>query len=93
MRRAGALGRGHHQIGKGDGAELAAGLARQRSAGLLEHGQPVVGGEQRRLAGMRADRDHQAVGKPRGLPDHVEMAVGDGVERPGKSAVRGIAAV
>ncbi len=30
---------------------------------------------------MDPDGDHQAIGKPNGMPDHVEMAVGHWVER------------
>ena len=60
--------------------QVALGLARQRPAGLLEHRQPLFGREQRRLAGMHPDRDHQPVGEPDGMTDNVEMAVGDRVE-------------
>jgi hypothetical protein len=30
---------------------------------------------------MDPDGDHQAIGKPNGMPDHVEMAVGHWVKR------------
>src|SRR4029077_11444137 len=54
-----------------------------RTAGLGEHREAVLEREQRRLAGVHADRQYQTVGKPYRLPDHVEMAIGNGVERPG----------
>ena len=65
--RALALGGRHHQIGKRDAAKLAPGLARNRRAGLVQHRQPLVGAEQRRLARVRADRQHQPFRKPRRL--------------------------
>ena len=45
-----------------------------------QHGEPLVGGKQRRLAGIDADRQHQPVGQPHGVAHHVEMAVGDRIE-------------
>ena len=51
-------------------------------ANFLEHRQPVLGRKQRRFAGIDPNRQHQFVGKPDGVANHVEMAVGDRVERP-----------
>jgi hypothetical protein len=65
--------------------------ASQRSPAGLQHGEPL-GGKQRRLAGMHADRQHQPVGQPDGLAHHVDMAVGDRVERPGIKTIRGMPA-
>ena len=84
MRGSGAPRRRHDEIGKGRAGDFAARRARDRRADLLEHGEPLVGRKQRRLAGMNADREHQPVGKPHGFADDVEMAVGDGIERSGK---------
>ena len=58
-------------------------LLRDRRAGFLEHRQPLLDGEHRRLAGMHADREHEPVGEACGLADDVEVAVGDRIERPG----------
>ena len=55
---------------------------RHRPAGLLQHRQALVGGKQRRLAGMNADREHEPVSQPHGVAHHVEMAIGDRVKRP-----------
>ena len=60
------------------------------SARFLHHGAPLLGAEQRRLAGVSADRGDQAVGQPGRLPHHIQVAVGDGIERSAKSAVRGM---
>ena len=81
--RPGLLGGIHHQPGKGHAGEPALGLARQRPAGLLQHGQPFFGRKQRRLTGMQADRDHKFVSQPCSVAHHVEVAVGHGVKRPG----------
>ena len=51
---------------------------------LVQHGEPLVDAEHRRLAGVGADRHHEPVGEPCGLPHQVEMAVCNGVERPGE---------
>ena len=42
--------------------------------------------EQRALAGVDRHADHQLVEQPRGAGDHVEMAVGDRIERAGIQA-------
>ncbi len=47
------------------------------------HLEPLLGRKQRLFAGMDADRDNQPVAEADGMPDHVEMAVGDGVEGAG----------
>ncbi len=81
--RAFALRRRHHQIVEGEIADLAAGLARHRLAALGQHVEPLLRRENRGLAGMDADGQHQAVANFGRLPDDIEMTVGDGVERPG----------
>ena len=48
-----------------------------------QHRHPLVGGEQRVLADVRADGDHHAVVQLGGPSDHVEMTDGDGVEGSG----------
>src|SRR5262249_10446986 len=83
-RRALALGRGHDQIAKGDAGEITTAGARKRAAGLLDHGAALLGREQGCLAGMGADREYEPVREPDSLAHEVEMAVGDGIERPGK---------
>ena len=60
--------------------ERGAGLGRHRPADVVEHFQALLGREQRLLAGVDADRDNQPVAQGNGMPDHVQMAVGDGVE-------------
>ena len=44
---------------------------------------PLLQREQRPLAGVDRDADHQLVQQPRGAGDDVEMAVGDRIERAG----------
>jgi hypothetical protein len=46
----------------------------------VEHLQALLSRKQRLLAGVDADRDNQPVAEGNGMPDHVQMAVGDGVE-------------
>ena len=58
--------------------------ARERAAGLLDHGAALLGVEQGCLAGMGADREHEPVREPDSLAHEVEMAVGDGIERSRK---------
>ncbi len=55
----------------------------ERRAGFLQHRHALFRGEQRLARGVHADGDHQLVGKPAGTLDHVEMAVGDGIEGAG----------
>src|SRR5262249_19207060 len=76
--------RSHDQIAKGDTGKIATAGARERAAGLLDHGAALLDVEQGCLAGMGADREHEPLGEPGGLAHEVEMAVGDGIERPGK---------
>ncbi len=59
-------------------------LRADRRGNLLQHGEAFLRRKQRRLAGMNADREHQPVGEPDGTFHDVEMAIGDGVERPGE---------
>src|SRR5262249_12279061 len=66
---------------KRDAGQFGAGLLGDRPADLLEHRKALFGRKQRRFARMDADRQHQTVAQPGGLPHHVQMAVGDGVER------------
>ena len=47
---------------------------------------PFLQREQRALAGIDGHADHQLVEQARGAGDHVEMAVGDGIERAGIQA-------
>src|SRR5262249_52626483 len=79
-----AWGGGQDEIAKGDAGEIAAAGARERAAGLLDHGAALLDIEQGRLAGMGADREHEPIGEPGGLAHEVEMAVGDGIERSRK---------
>ena len=82
--RSGPLRGRHDEIAERGADDFAAGTAPKRGRDLSEHGEPFLGRKQRRLAGMDADGEHQAVGQPHGAPHHVKMAVGNGVERPGK---------
>ena len=80
---AGLLRRRDRQIVIGGAVERAAGLGGDRAEHLPHHRQPLLGRKQRLLAGMDADRDDQPVAQADGVADHVEMAIGDGVERAG----------
>ena len=77
---AGLLGRRDRQIVIGGAVEVAAGLGGDRAEHLPDHLQPLLGRKQRLFAGMDADGDDQAVAQADGVPDHVQMAVGDGIE-------------
>ncbi len=74
------LGRSDRQVVIGGGVERAAGLGGDGCEYRPDHVQPLLGRKQRLLAGMDADRDDQAVAQADGVLDHVQMAVGDGVE-------------
>ena len=77
----GLLGRRDSQIVIGRAVKGAAGLlARSGPNTCPNHIQPFLGREQRLFAGMDADGDDQAVAQGDGVPDHVQMAVGDGIE-------------
>ena len=56
---------------------------RNRSKNRLDHVQPFLGREQRLFARMDPDGDNQPVAQAHGMPDDIEVAVGDGVERAG----------
>ena len=71
------------QIVERDDVDSAFRFPRQRHAGLAQHVEPFLRREQRRLAGMHADRKHQPVGEMQCTPHHVEVAVGHRVERAG----------
>ena len=75
--------RRHHEIIECDALEFAAGFAQHLARGLFQHGEPLFRGEQWCLAGMHADGAHQLLGQPGRLTHHVEVAVGDGIERAG----------
>ena len=77
---AGLLRRGDRQIVIGGAVEGAAGLGGDRPEHLPDHRQPLFHRKQRLFAGMDADGDDQAVAQADGMPDHVQMAVGDGIE-------------
>ena len=70
------------EIVVGHAVEAAARRSRDRPEHRLHHRQPLLGREQRLLAGMNADRHHELVAQRHGVADDVEMAVGDGIERP-----------
>src|SRR4030095_13644167 len=53
------------------------------SAYFLKHSQAFFGREQRLFTGMERHGDDQAVAEGDGVPDHVQMAVGDGIEGAG----------
>ena len=50
---------------------------------LADHLEPLLDRKQRLFAGMDADGDDQPVAQADGVPDHVQMAIGDGVEGAG----------
>ena len=52
-------------------------------ADRLDHVQPLLDRKQRLFAGIDPDGDDQPVAQADGVPDHIEVAVGDGVERAG----------
>src|SRR6185437_2435618 len=63
--------------------ESATGPACHRAEHGLKHLQPLLGREQRLLAGMDADGDDQAVAQTDRLADDIQMAVRDRIERAG----------
>ena len=73
--------------------DLAAGGAGERRADLFQHRKPLLGREQRRLAGMHADGEHQPVGEAHGALAPRRDGRWDGSNDPAKSAMRGMAAV
>ena len=50
---------------------------------LPDHREALFHRKQRLLAGMDPDGDDQPVAQADGVPDHVQMAIGDGVEGAG----------
>ena len=74
------LGRRDRQIVIGGAVEVAAGLGGDGREYRPDHLQALLGRKQRLFAGMDADGDDQAVAQADGVPDHVQMAVGDGIE-------------
>ena len=70
------------EVVEGDDLERRPLPRRDRPADLAQHRRPLLGREQRRLAGMDADRDDQPVDETAGAPDHVDMAVGHGSKVP-----------
>jgi hypothetical protein len=69
------------EVVKRGSLEAAASLGGHGAEHLLHHRQPLLGREQRLLAGMDADRDDKLVAQGHGVPDNVQMAIGHGVER------------
>ena len=83
----------HHQIVEGLADERTSGRARHRRTNLLQHDEPVLDREQRRLAGVDPDRQHQPVAQPHGMSTTSRWPLVTGSNDPAKSAVRGMAAV
>ena len=74
------LGGCDRQIVVGGAVEVAAGRGGDGCEYRPDHLQPLLGRKQRLFAWMDADGDDQAVAHADGVPDHVQMAVGDGIE-------------
>ena len=58
-------------------------IVTQRGDFLFHMGNPLVDVEQRPLAGIDRDPDHQAIENLGGPVDNIGMADGDGIESPG----------
>ena len=71
---------GNGQIVIGRAIEGAAGLCRYRPKNRPDHVQTLPGREQGLFAGVHADCDNQPVAQADGMTDHIQMAIGDGVE-------------
>ena len=76
----GLLRRRDGQIVVGGAVERAVGRGGDRGKHLFDHFQPFLGRKQRFFAGMDPDGDDQPVAQPDGVPDHIQMSIGDGVE-------------
>ncbi len=64
----------------GRGVEGAAGLCRHRRKHLPDHVQTLLGRKQRLFAGVHSDGHNQPVTQDDGVPDHIQVAISDGVE-------------
>ena len=73
---------GHEQVLERMGHELDAGLVPERGELRLDHRHPLLQRKERALVAVDRHPDHQAIHQRGGAPDDVEMAQGDGVERP-----------
>ena len=71
------------EIVVGGRLERAAGLRGDRAEHLLNHLEALLRRKQRLFAGVDPDGHDQPVAEADGMPDHVQMAVGDGVEGAG----------
>ncbi len=72
-----------HQIVEGHAVERGAGFRGDGGEHLAQHVEPLWRGEDRRLAGMHPDPDHQPVGEARSRARDLDMAVGGRIERAG----------
>ena len=75
-------GRIDDEIVEGDDLDSAGGGGRKAGDRITQQRDPLVTGEQRLLAVMNPDADHDPVEQVRSPLDQVEMAEGDGVETP-----------
>ena len=76
----GLLGRRDGQVVVGRAVERAMGRGGDRGKHPLDHFQPLLGRKKRFFAGTDPNGDDQPVAQPDGVPDHVQMSIGDGVE-------------
>ena len=84
QRRAMVDGRIDHQVGEGDHLQpiLLVG-GKELARNVAQHLDPLFEREHRGLAGMHPDRHHHPVGDAERMREHVEVAVGDRIERAG----------
>ena len=75
-------GRIDQQAVEGDDADIFRLRPEFRVGRLLDQRQALLEGKQRLLAGVNADRHEDRVRDRQGAAQHVEVAVGQGIERP-----------
>ena len=75
------LRRGDGELVVGGRVKGAAGLGCNRLEHVPHHLEPLLDRKQRRFAGVKPNGDDQPVAQGDRMPDDVQMAVGDGIER------------
>ena len=81
--RTSLLCRGDRELVIAGAIELTTGLGRNRRKHLAHHLEAFLHREQRFFTRVHPDRDNQTVAQPNGAPEHVQMAIGDGIEGAG----------
>src|SRR5216684_3054750 len=81
--RAMLLRGGNREVVVGRAVEGAAGGGGYRGKYLLDHLQPLVDRKHRLFTGIDPDGDNQPVTQADSVPDHIEVAISDGIEGAG----------